>query len=306
MNKFDEYLEAEGLGPETIYQHRKYASYFLAWLSEASLSIPQVTHAEILDFADHLKKDNMSINLINRVMLAVSYYFTWLQYDGQASTNPAAGIRLKGAIRNLPHDLMTKQELETLYESYLIKDERTHRNKVIVGLLVYQALTRDELHALRAEHLKLREGKLHIPQTGKLNSRVLTLEPHQILELQEYMLLIRPKILAERMAERPGRKPNAYKAEKDIHRLFISMNSNENIKNSLLHLNYALRKLNPKVKHPMQIRQSVITEWLKEKNLRTVQYMAGHRYVSSTERYQTSNLEDLKDALNKHHPLNLS
>ena len=31
--------------------------------------------------------------------------------------------------------------------------------------------------------------------------------------------------------------------------------------------------------------------------------MAGHRYVSSTERYQTTNLEDLKEALNKHHPL---
>lgn len=34
----------------------------------------------------------------------------------------------------------------------------------------------------------------------------------------------------------------------------------------------------------------------KEKDLRTVQYMAGHKYVSSTERYQTTNLEDLKDA----------
>ncbi|WP_259071965.1 tyrosine-type recombinase/integrase [Mucilaginibacter sp. X4EP1] len=306
MNKFEEYLEADGLGPETVYQHRKYASYFLAWLAESSLALPQVTHVEMLDFADHLKKDNMSINLINRVMLAVSYYFTWLQHDGQATHNPAAGIRLKGAIRNVPHDLLTKPELEVLYESYGVTDERTHRNKVIVGLLVYQALTRDELHALRAEHLKLREGKIHIPQTGKLNTRILTLEPHQILELQEYHLVIRPKIIAERMADRGGRKPNSYKAEKEIQRLFISINSNEDLKNSLLHLTYALRRINPKVKHPMQIRQSVITEWLKEKNLRTVQYMAGHRYVSSTERYQTSNLEDLKDALNKFHPLKLS
>lgn len=54
----------------------------------------------------------------------------------------------------------------------------------------------------------------------------------------------------------------------------------------------------------MQIRHSVITEWLKEKDLRTVQYMAGHKYVSSTERYLTTNLEDLKEALNKHHPFN--
>lgn len=306
LSAFEEYLIAEGLGSETVYQHVKYAGRFLDWLAETSLALPQVTHAEMLDFADQLKKEDKGINLINRTMLAVSYYFTWLQYEGKASYNPTAGIRLKGAIRNVPHDLLTKPELEALYESYPVTDERTHRNKVIVGLLVYQALTRDEIHALRAEHLKLREGKIHIPATGKLNSRILSLEPHQILDLQEYILAVRPTILAERMAERSGRKPNKYQAVEDVHRLFVSMNGQETMKNSLLHLNYALRKINTRYKHGTQIRQSVITEWLKEKNLRTVQYMAGHRYISSTERYKTNNLEDLKDALNKHHPLTFS
>jgi len=114
---------------------------------------------------------------------------------------------------------------------------------------------------------------------------VLALQPHQILDLHEYMLVIRGKLQSR------------------SERLFTGRNDIENLKNSLLHLNHALRKLNPKVKNAVQIRQSVITEWLKEKDLRTVQYMAGHRYVSSTERYQTSNLKDLKEALNKHHPL---
>ncbi len=68
-------------------------------------------------------------------------------------------------------------------------------------------------------------------------------------------------------------------------------------------LGYSLKMINPKYRNGGQIRQSVITEWLKEKDLQTVQYMAGHKYVSSTERYQTSNLEDLKEALNQHHPL---
>jgi integrase/recombinase XerD len=306
LEGYQTYLEQENYASNYVRQHQNYAGLFLEWAEEESLALQQITHAEVLEFADKLKQKGHSIRLINRVMLSTRYYFNWLQQEGRAGHNPAAGITLKGTIRYVPHDLLTKEELEALYENYLIRDERTHRNKVIIGLLVYQALTRDELKALRAEHLKLREGKIHIPQTGKLNSRVLTLEPHQILDLQEYLLLIRPKILAERMAERAGQKPAKLKAEKDIHRLFISMNSLEDMKNSLLHLNYALRKLNPKYKHGMQVRQSVITEWLKEKNLRTVQYMAGHRYISSTERYQTNNLEDLKDALNKHHPLNLS
>ena len=75
----------------------------------------------------------------------------------------------------------------------------------------------------------------------------------------------------------------------------ISINDSEDIKNSLLHLIYALRRLNSAVKSPEQIRMSVITEYLKTKDLRTVQYMVGHRYVSSTERYKIDNLEDLQE-----------
>ena len=63
-----------------------------------------------------------------------------------------------------------------------------------------------------------------------------------------------------------------------------------------------LVNVHPKVKHAMQIRQSVIAEWLKTKDLRMVQYMVGHKYVSTTERYQVNNLEDLEEALNKYHP----
>lgn len=285
MSKFEDYLQETGFKPQTVYQHCKYASYFLAWTAEASLALEQITYTEILDFADHLKKDNKNINLINRMMLAVRYYFTYLQNERQISYNPAAGISLKGTIRTVPHDLLEKADLETLYHNYEIKDERTHRNKVIIGLLVYQALTREELETIRPEHLKLREGKINIPKTGKQNDRILPLQPHQILDLQEYILLIRPKLQSK------------------SERLFTGRYDLEDLQNTLLHLGHALKKINPKYKHAVQVRQSVITEWLKEKDLRTVQYMAGHRYVSSTERYKSNNLEDLKEALNKHHPL---
>jgi integrase/recombinase XerD len=81
------------------------------------------------------------------------------------------------------------------------------------------------------------------------------------------------------------------------------MNGSTTIKNSIMHLIRALQQVNPNVKSAAQIRQSVITEWLKIKDLRTVQHMAGHRNVSTTERYQSNNLEDLEEALNLHHPL---
>jgi integrase/recombinase XerD len=288
MNKtFEAYLEELYFKTHTVQLHRNYASYFLAHLAEASLALEQVTFTEILDFVDRLKQEGKSVNLINRMLLAIRYYFTYLQSEGYISNNPVVGMAIKGMSQNIPHDLFSKEELEALYNNYMIRDERTHRNKVILGLLIYQAITREELEKLRPEHLKLREGKIYIPQVGKQNSRELSLQPFQILDLQEYLLIIRPKLQTR------------------SERLFTGRNNLEDLKNTLLHLNHALRKLNPRLKNVTQIRQSVITEWLKEKDLRMVQYMSGHRYVSSTERYQTSNLEDLKEALSKHHPLSI-
>jgi integrase/recombinase XerD len=284
---FETYLQEEGLKSDTIQQHQFYASYFLAWIAETSLALEQLTYTELLDYADYLKQESKNINLLNRMLLSVRYYFNYLQHEGYTTANPASGITLKGTIRTVPNNLLSGEELEHLYNSYLIKDERTHRNKVIIGLLVYQALTREELETLRPEHLQLREGKIAVPSTGRQNARLLNLQPFQILDLQEYLLLIRPKLQTGSV------------------RLFTGRNNLEDMKNTLLHLNQALRRINPKVKNATQVRQSVITEWLKEKDLRMVQYMAGHRYVSSTERYRESNLEELKEALSKHHPLNM-
>jgi len=237
---FESYLNEQNQKKNTISQHSRYVSYFLCFVAENSLTLEQLTYSDILDFVDQLKEEGKTINNINRILLALRYYFAYLQKESRMTHNPTAGLKLKGTIRSVPHDLLTKEELETLYNDYLIKDERTHRNKVLLGLLIYQALTREELERLRPEHLKLREGKIQIPQTGRTNGRILNLEPHQILDLQEYLQRIRPKIVA-------------------TERLFSSMEGKD-LKNSLLHLNHALRKLNPKLKNAVQIRQSVIAE----------------------------------------------
>jgi hypothetical protein len=46
-----------------------------------------------------------------------------------------------------------------------------------------------------------------------------------------------------------------------------------------------VRKINPIVKDAKQIMTSVVTKWVKMYNLRKAQYLASHRYISSTESY---------------------
>jgi hypothetical protein len=64
-----------------------------------------------------------------------------------------------------------------------------------------------------------------------------------------------------------------------------------------------LKTKHPKLKDIKQIRTSVIVNWLKIYNLRKTQYLAGHRYVSSTEKYQINNIEALQDEIKRYHPI---
>lgn len=68
-------------------------------------------------------------------------------------------------------------------------------------------------------------------------------------------------------------------------------------------LNKKLKKYNNKVDSVKQIRPSVITLWFGQYNLRKVEYLAGHRYISSTERYLQDDLENLHEIVNNFHPI---
>ena len=65
-----------------------------------------------------------------------------------------------------------------------------------------------------------------------------------------------------------------------------------------------MKRYNQKVESIKQVRASVITNWLAQYNLRKVQYLAGHRYISSTERYLQDDLENLHEMVNNFHPIN--
>jgi len=151
---------------------------------------------------------------------------------------------------------------------------------------------------------KLRKGKIYVPSNRRRNSRTLELKSSQILELHKYLNEIRPQILNEISMPKPSRKSKQIDMAKSRKQLFISINGSGNIKNSLLHMFRRIRKTNPDILHPKQIRASVITNWLKNYNLREVQYFAGHKHVYSTERYQLNQLDNLQRKIEKFHPLN--
>ena len=296
-------LQKLGHKENTIRQKQNYAGYFLNWLETERMQADEARYNDMLNFIDYCTLENKSKKQVNSMLGAIRNYYEYLKETNPEITNPAANLYLKGITRKLPANIIDYRELEKLYREYQTATNRDKRNKVMLGLLIYQGLTTGELHELKAENLQLEQGKIIIPGNRKRNSRTLELKPFQILELYEYVNKIRPKIVKEISKPKPARKPNKINKKKLKEQLFISINGSEHIKNSLLHMFRKIRKTNPEIKNAKQVRAGVIAHWLKTHNLRQVQYFAGHKYVSSTERYLLDNLDKLQSKLEKYHPL---
>ncbi|OED39850.1 hypothetical protein AB832_03810, partial [Flavobacteriaceae bacterium (ex Bugula neritina AB1)] len=254
----------------------------------------EINYDKILKYIKHLQQKDTRKTTVQKRINIIKNYFKYLVYENYRADNPLENINLKGVKRIINYNLLDPDELEDLYYSFDTENyqEEYHkytskRNKVIVGLMVYQGLNTTELRQLELENLELYKGKIYIKSGKRSNARLLELKPWQVIELLEYEKEIRTEIVKRKQVQND--------------RLFVP--NNARLSNTILAIIKKLKKTNNKVQNIHQIRASVITNWLGQYNLRKVQYLAGHRYISSTERYLQDDLENLHDIVNNFHPI---
>ena len=283
--EFKEYLQGKRLSNNTVTAYSERVKSFTRWQEKEELQLSDLNYNDMLRYIANLRQKSYSNQYINQLLCVVRFYLDYKLIKGEILTNPAQNLIVKGVIRKIPSNLLEAKELDKLYKSY---KPGIKVNKIILGLLIYQAITKSELHKLEPGHLKLEKAQIYIPGSRKSNSRILDLKGFQILELHNYINKTRPGLI----------KKTGAKTEQ----LFISVTGSNNLSNSLLYIFKELKKIEPKATNAAQIRISAITNKLKTKGLREVQYFAGHKYVSSTERYKLGNIENLKKQIEKHHP----
>ena len=282
---FTNYLQQKKLSASTVKAYTRRSNYFLAWLQQEDSSVENFTYNDVLDFMRYCTDEQKSKRNIHALLGTVRHYSNYLILQSKRNDNPAAGIFIKGLSRKLPINLLSVEEMEELFKQYSIQLNVDSSKKIMLGLMIYQGLMGGELMRIESQHIKIKEGKIFIKGTKRTNERLLDLQALQITELQNYL------------------NANKFKEGAMFTEQKLKILSEKNVKNRVQYMFDQLKKLNPKVINAKQIRSSVITEWLRKNNLRQVQYMAGHKYVSSTERYQTNNLDDLQNELQQHHPM---
>ena len=279
---FENYLtETKKFSASTVKEYGKYKKHFLFWLDNEYLSVESLCYKDLIHFITCKQASGYKKRYINAQLSAIKYYLDYLTEKEILPCNVASGLFMRGKRRTVPSGLLSLEELAELYEKYEIKTGNkqhypgTVRNKVITGLMVFQGLLPDEMQQLKVKDLQLEKGKINIPASKRSQTRILNLEAVQLFNIGKYL-------------SESGAKENLFPG---------------NVTNHVFHLLKHLRLINPALKTSLQIKMSLLTEMLKTKDLREVQVFAGHRFVSSTERYQTNDLQSLQIDLEKYHLL---
>lgn len=293
MKTFKQYLQERDYSKTTIKSYDGQSEKFLKWCKRNGTTANEIDYKNCLKYIKYLTRKGTTKKTIDHRLRSVKIYFDYLIDEACRVDNPIENTTVKGVKRTINHNLLEAEELEDLYYSFETDkyQEEYHkytlkRAKAIIGLIVYQGLNTTDLGNLKTEHLQLNKGKIYVPSTKRSNARELELKPWQIMELMEYANEVRPII--------------QNKLQNHSEQLFPT---NARFNSIVYHIFKKLKKYNQKAENIKQIRASVITNWLRQFNLRKTQYLAGHRYISSTERYLQDDLENLHEMVNNFHPI---
>ena len=290
MNKsigIENYLTRMGHTKQTIKSYMYAIKNFLQSNTEADI----YKYKDILNYINEKVKDLSNSDTKNAILAAVKKYYDFLIDIGLRNDHPCRTLILsKRRNKDIIHqDLFTTAELEMLME----REERYEilklKNQTMISMLIYQGITAGEVTNIKLSNIDLDNGTIYIKGSSKIASRHLELMPRQFKIIDRYINETRKKIISTKTDKLLVGKLGRPLTVDDVNYMVSTYKPL-----------FPDRNLNA-----LTIRMSVISNWLNEKRLplEQVQLMAGHKWISATVRYRFTPIEELREMINRFHPL---
>ena len=183
LTDFQAYLHQQGYTQSTIRTYGYGVAQFTEWTTSQGLRMPDIRYPDLLQFVRYCRGQGQSYGQTRTHVMALKHLFAMLQKQKQIRHNPARQVHLKSRGKRLPHNLLDYPIVQQLYEDY----PENETGKLILGLLCFQSLRREEVALLRVRHLRLKQGKVQVPATRLGNGRLLSLSSVQFIAFYEWI-----------------------------------------------------------------------------------------------------------------------
>src|SRR5690606_7582016 len=173
-----------------LYNIKRFTDYYDKRAEKA-------TYKDVLNYIEYLRKNyDLHPKTLRHRLYAVKIYFNYLLEIGKRKDHPCSELYLKDKINKQIQvdNLYSPETLEHFFESYQIKRKKQleTRNKIIISLLIYQALTVTEIVELEVKNINLDKAEIFIKGNKEITSksprtRTLPLQAKQMILFYRYL-----------------------------------------------------------------------------------------------------------------------
>lgn len=280
------YLIQRGYLPKTARRYGKLINMYFKWCDENGFNPDTTSLDKLYQYKNWFVERGYKDNTIRQHIAGVKHYFNSIGRE----ENPALLVKHRKRESTLPSAIFNEEELKEFYKTLRAQNIVQKRNKVMLGMVIFQGMKREELDAIEISHVDLENASVYVSASHRTYSRTVELHPLQVGLLSTYLYEVRPRLQIE-----------ANKKETD--RLFFSMGEGKSVQNGLqIQLNQ-LKREHSEFRSLTQIKESRMMIWVKQHGIRKAQYLSGIKYTSSMLRYKTNDVDRLKQKLAIVHPM---
>jgi integrase/recombinase XerD len=289
--EFGNYLKSCGYAKRTVVSYRENLALFKDYLDGRNIcDLRKVTHQLIIDYQQQVASKLLATETRALRIRAVKRLFEHLTESHKLLINPTEGIVETSRKNRKIGPVLTVNEVKRLFEQPNLSLRPHIRNRAIMEVMYATGIRINELVKLEAYHADLDDQVLYIRKGKGKRQRVVPLGKAAVKYLKEYLGHIRPWWVRKNLKERA---------------LFLTHSglpiNGDNVRTFLRRYRMAAGIKIPVSPHTL--RRTCATHMLQQgADIRYIQKLLGHKYLSTTQAYTKVMPVDLKKTHNKTHP----
>lgn len=296
IENFLEMLASErGSAKNTLESYRLDLECLLEF--SGNKSIEELMLNDLRDFIVYLRKQEYSPRSINRKISALKQFFQFLVSENLIKDSPAIELELLKQPKNLPK-MLEEKEIDQLFDYLSVQNTPEGiRLNAMIAILYSAGLRVSELVSLKLNNFEYERGKINsiFKVTGKGNKERISILNQRALNALANYLEIRDFFISIKSREKclwlfPSASKEGYLTRNRFGQLLKEAALNAGI--------------DPQAVSPHVLRHSFATHLLSNgADLRSIQELLGHSSIATTQIYTHISNKQLKNIIEKYHPL---